>query len=48
MRSQPWQLSKANAGEAEIVEMHVAALVDAGVQPSQIGVITPYNLQVLI
>ena len=38
--------SKLNEGEAEIVEEHVKALVDRGLQPSEIAVITPYNGQV--
>lgn len=38
--------SKANPGEAAIVEKHVGNLLAAGVAPAQIGVITPYNAQV--
>lgn len=33
-------------GEVRLVSLHVQALVDAGVRASDIGVITPYNLQV--
>lgn len=39
-------ISKANAGEAAIVVDHVEALLAAGVSPADVGVITPYNLQV--
>jgi superfamily I DNA and/or RNA helicase len=38
--------SKSNEGEAEIVRRHVGNLVEAGVRPEEIGVITPYNAQV--
>jgi ATP-dependent RNA/DNA helicase IGHMBP2 len=38
--------SKGNEGEADIVGSHVGSLIEAGVQPSSIAVITPYNLQV--
>ncbi|KAK2493623.1 hypothetical protein MC885_008398, partial [Smutsia gigantea] len=38
--------SKGNPGEVRLVSLHVQALVDAGVQASDIAVITPYNLQV--
>ena len=40
------EVSKGNEGEADIVTAHVSALVDAGVCPSDIAVIAPYNLQV--
>lgn len=40
--------SKSNAGEARLVQAHLRALVDAGVAPDQIGVITPYNAQVAL
>jgi DNA polymerase alpha-associated DNA helicase A len=40
--------SKSNAGEAAIAKKHVAALVDAGVLPSDIAVITPYNAQLAL
>lgn len=39
-------ISKANPGEAAIVQAHVEALLAAGVPADKIGVITPYNLQV--
>ena len=38
--------SKSNEGEARIVVRHVEALIEAGVAPADIGVITPYNAQV--
>ncbi|XP_053418453.1 DNA-binding protein SMUBP-2 isoform X2 [Nycticebus coucang] len=38
--------SRGNPGEVRLVTLHVRALVDAGVQASDIAVITPYNLQV--
>ncbi|KAF6333207.1 immunoglobulin mu DNA binding protein 2 [Rhinolophus ferrumequinum] len=38
--------SKGNPGEVLLVSLHVQALLDAGVQASDIAVITPYNLQV--
>jgi DNA polymerase alpha-associated DNA helicase A len=40
--------SKSNAGEAAIAKKHVAALVAAGVLPSDIAVITPYNAQLAL
>lgn len=40
--------SKSNEHEALIVRMHVKALVDAGVQASDIAVVTPYNGQLAI
>jgi ATP-dependent RNA/DNA helicase IGHMBP2 len=40
------QLSKSNEGEAEIVIAHVKVLIEAGLAPQDIGIITPYNLQV--
>eukprot|EP00055_Hartaetosiga_balthica_P006051 m.18588 g.18588 ORF g.18588 m.18588 type:complete len:1068 (+) comp4984_c0_seq1:136-3339(+) len=39
-------LSKSNEGEASIVMEHIQLLRDAGVKEDDIGVITPYNLQV--
>ncbi|EDQ85325.1 uncharacterized protein MONBRDRAFT_34351 [Monosiga brevicollis MX1] len=39
-------LSKYNTAEAAIVVHHVQQLVELGVPPSEIGVITPYNMQV--
>jgi DNA polymerase alpha-associated DNA helicase A len=38
--------SKSNTLEARVVAQHVHNLVSAGVQPSNIGVLTPYNAQV--
>ena len=38
--------SKRNQGEAKVVLAHAQHLVDAGLSPAQIGVITPYNGQV--
>jgi ATP-dependent RNA/DNA helicase IGHMBP2 len=38
--------SKANADEARLVARHVRALLEAGIPPEAIGVITPYNAQV--
>ncbi|XP_028649365.1 DNA-binding protein SMUBP-2 [Erpetoichthys calabaricus] len=38
--------SKGNQGEADIVSLHVEALIKAGVKAKDIAVITPYNLQV--
>jgi DNA polymerase alpha-associated DNA helicase A len=40
--------SKSNPGEAALVRMHVRSLVDAGVKPEDIAVITPYNAQVAL
>ncbi|PFX24396.1 DNA-binding protein SMUBP-2 [Stylophora pistillata] len=40
------EVSKGNEGEADIVAAHVMALTTAGLQPSDIAVIAPYNLQV--
>jgi len=40
--------SKGNEHEAEIIANHIEQLVKDGVKMNQIGVITPYNLQVLI
>lgn len=37
--------SHRNANEAEIVLQHVACLLQSGISPSDIGVITPYNGQ---
>lgn len=33
-------------GEAQIVMEHVQRIVSAGVNPREVGVISPYNLQV--
>ena len=38
--------SKSNEMEAALVTHHVQSLVDAGVRPEDIAVITPYNAQV--
>lgn len=38
--------SKGNEGEADIVAAHIDALVGSGVKQRDIGIITPYNLQV--
>lgn len=40
--------SKSNAGEAAIARKHVAALVAAGVLPTDIAVVTPYNAQLAL
>eukprot|EP00043_Microstomoeca_roanoka_P020239 m.242460 g.242460 ORF g.242460 m.242460 type:complete len:1144 (+) comp17135_c12_seq4:1197-4628(+) len=39
-------ISKCNEGEARIVVEHVKNLLCTGLHPDEIGVITPYNLQV--
>lgn len=41
------EVSKGNEGEADIVAVHVVTLITAGLQPSDIAVIAPYNLQVI-
>ncbi|XP_015911293.2 DNA-binding protein SMUBP-2 [Parasteatoda tepidariorum] len=38
--------SKGNEGEADLVRHHVESLIKSGMHPSDIAVITPYNLQV--
>ncbi|XP_026166279.1 DNA-binding protein SMUBP-2 [Mastacembelus armatus] len=38
--------SKGNQGEVDIVELHIKALIEAGVKAKDIAVIAPYNLQV--
>jgi DNA polymerase alpha-associated DNA helicase A len=40
--------SKSNEPEAQLVKMHVTNLVDAGVRPEDIAVVTPYNAQLAI
>ena len=40
--------SKGNEGEADVVAAHIVGLVESGVSQHDIGVITPYNLQVKI
>ena len=38
--------SKANEGEAALVTLYAQQLVQSGVDPAEIAIITPYNLQV--
>ncbi|KAL2123219.1 hypothetical protein VTJ04DRAFT_3674 [Mycothermus thermophilus] len=40
--------SKSNEGEAALVRRHVRSLVEAGVRPEDIAVVTPYNAQLSI
>ena len=40
------EISKANEGEVGLVVSHVESLVKSGLDPSEIAVVTPYNLQV--
>lgn len=40
--------SKSNENEAALVHKHVKALVEAGIRPEDIAVITPYNAQLSI
>ena len=40
------EVSKGNDGEADVVAAHVTSLVNAGLDPKDIAVIAPYNLQV--
>ncbi|MCJ1439724.1 MAG: hypothetical protein MMC23_000205 [Stictis urceolatum] len=40
--------SKSNDWEAALAQQHVAALVDAGVRPEDIAVVTPYNAQLAL
>ena len=40
--------SKGNEGEADVVVAHIKGLVQSGLKQHDIGVITPYNLQVKI
>ncbi|KAI9835084.1 MAG: hypothetical protein M1819_002636 [Sarea resinae] len=40
--------SKSNASEAAIVKLHVRNLVDAGIHPEDIAVVTPYNAQLAL
>lgn len=40
--------SKSNEMEAALVRQHVRSLVDAGVRPEDIAVVTPYNAQVRV
>jgi DNA polymerase alpha-associated DNA helicase A len=39
-------ISKANEGEVSMVCVHVEQLIENGISPDEIAVITPYNLQV--
>ena len=40
--------SKSNEMEALLVKKHVQSLVDAGVLPEDIAIVTPYNAQVVL
>jgi DNA polymerase alpha-associated DNA helicase A len=40
--------SKSNEGEAALVKVHVVRLIEAGVKPDDIAVITPYNAQLAL
>ncbi|KAL0586748.1 hypothetical protein ABG067_003590 [Albugo candida] len=40
--------SKFNGGEALLVDIHVRSLIEAGVSPRDIAVVTPYNKQVQV
>ncbi|XP_059090373.1 DNA-binding protein SMUBP-2-like [Tigriopus californicus] len=42
----PDEISKANEGEVALVCLHVEELISSGLNPADIAVITPYNLQV--
>ncbi|XP_077451632.1 DNA-binding protein SMUBP-2 [Stigmatopora argus] len=42
----PDEQSKGNQGEVDIVNLHIKALTEAGVNSKDIAVIAPYNLQV--
>ncbi|XP_067948248.1 DNA-binding protein SMUBP-2-like isoform X2 [Watersipora subatra] len=42
----PDEQSHGNEGEADLVAIHVSSLIDSGVRPCDIAVISPYNLQV--
>ncbi|XP_077595625.1 DNA-binding protein SMUBP-2 [Stigmatopora nigra] len=42
----PDEQSKGNQGEVDIVDLHIKALTEAGVNSKDIAVIAPYNLQV--
>lgn len=46
IRSSLFGDSKSNEMEAALVRLHVKALVDSGVRPEDIAVVTPYNAQV--
>ena len=40
--------SKSNEGEASLVKLHVTRLIEAGVKPEDIAVVTPYNAQLAL
>ena len=40
--------SKSNEGEASLVKLHVTHLIEAGVKPEDIAVVTPYNAQLAL
>lgn len=40
------RMSSLPSGEADIVELHIKALIEAGLKAKDIAVIAPYNLQV--
>jgi ATP-dependent RNA/DNA helicase IGHMBP2 len=40
--------SKRNEGEAKVTLAHAQRLVSGGVRPEDIGIITPYNAQVVV
>lgn len=40
--------SKSNEMEAALVQQHVAKLIEAGIRPPDIAVVTPYNAQVYV
>lgn len=44
-KASPHSESKSNEMEAALVRQHVGRLVDAGVRPEDIAVVTPYNAQ---
>ena len=44
----PDEVSKGNEGEVDLCVVHVEKLIKAGLNPSDIAVIAPYNLQVLL
>ncbi|RDD36858.1 DNA-binding protein SMUBP-2 [Trichoplax sp. H2] len=44
--TEPDQPSRGNEYEVNLVVIHVEKLINAGVKPSDIGIITPYNMQV--
>jgi DNA polymerase alpha-associated DNA helicase A len=46
IRSSLFGDSKSNEMEAALVRLHVKALVESGVKPEDIAVVTPYNAQV--